>query len=155
MESDSGVKIVCENRKARFNYDFIEQFEAGIVLTGAEIKSIRRGTVSIEESYVRPDGSDLILVGCHIRPYEYSQDKEYEPTRKRRLLLHRREINQLRAGIEKKGLTIVPVKLYLKRGYAKLDLALARGKSAPDKRLAIKEREGQREAARALKTRTR
>lgn len=149
---NSGIKIISENRKARFNYEIIECFEAGMVLTGAEIKSVRQGHVSLGESYVRPEGGTLILVNAHIQPYEFEAHKHlYDPLRKRTLLLHRREIHKLTSAVEREGLTIVPLKIYLKRGYAKLEIALVRGKAGPDKRQSIKEREAKREAERALK----
>lgn len=148
---DSSFKIISENRKARFNYHIIESFEAGIVLTGAEIKSIRNTGVSIGESYIRPNGSELVLIGAHINPYSHAIDTSYDPVRQRKLLLHRREINKLIASTERKGMTIVPLKVYLKGGRAKVEIALAKGKDAPDKRQTIKGREANREAARAVK----
>lgn len=147
----AGIKIITENRKARFNYEILETFEAGIVLTGAEIKSIRAGGVSLSEAYVRPFGDSVVLLGAHINPYSFSDQRDYNPTRQRTLLLHAHEINKLRGRVEQKGLTIVPLKLYLKRGRAKVEIALARGKAAPDKRATIKAREGEREIARAIK----
>ena len=150
-ENHPGEKLVCENRKARFNYEVLDTYEAGIVLTGAEIKSVRSGGVNIGESYVRPEGTELVVLGMHIKPYAFNADREYDPVRKRKLLLHKREIDKLRGSVEKKGLTIVPLKMYLKRGYAKLLIGLARGKAAPDKRESIRRREANREAARAMK----
>jgi SsrA-binding protein len=151
-EPDSGgIKIITENRKARFEYEIIEKFEAGIILTGSEIKSIRQDGASIAESYVRPDNDTVYLLGAHIKPYAFSSEKDYNPTRARKLLLHRHQIEKLRGRVEEKGLTIVPLKLYFKGGYAKLEIALARGKAAPDKRHTIKAREGEREIARVMK----
>lgn len=152
QDSKPAIKIVSENRKARFNYELLEKFEAGVVLTGAEIKSIRVHGITLAESYVRPEAGELFLLNAHIRQYGFSSDKEYEPARKRKLLMHRREIDKLRGSVEAEGLTIVPLKLYLKRGYAKVELALARGKSAPDKRHSIREREAKRAIARAIKS---
>lgn len=152
MSEQGGIKIICENRKARFSYEIIETFEAGLVLTGAEIKSVRQGGVSLGESYVRPDKAELLLINAHIQPYAFESRKaEYDPIRKRKLLLNRREIDKLRGGVERKGLTIIPLKMYLKRGLAKLEIALAKGKASADKRQSVKDRDAKREAARAMK----
>lgn len=152
MEKEKpGIKILSDNRKARFHYHIQETFEAGLVVSGAEIKSIRAGGVSLAESYVRPERGELFIVGMHVRPYGMDARQDYDPLRKRKLLMHRREIRLLQMGVEKKGLTIIPLKIYLKRGYAKLEIALARGKGAPDKRQTILRREAGREAARAMK----
>ncbi len=145
-----GRKVVCLNRKARFDYHILETFEAGIVLTGPEIKSIRQGGISLAESYISPSGDELFLIGAHIKPYSFSAQSDYDPLRKRKLLLNRHEIDLLRTRVERKGLTIVPLQMHLKRGRAKLEIALAKGKAAPDKRDTIKRREGEREARRAM-----
>lgn len=147
------IKILNENRKARFNYEILDTYEAGIVLTGAEVKSVRDGGVSLAESFVRPDRGEIFLVQAHIKPYKFNADPNYDPVRKRKLLLSRREIDELRGAVERKGLTIVPLKMYLKRGLAKLEIALARGKASPDKRESVKRREADREAQRAIKRR--
>jgi SsrA-binding protein len=147
----AGHKVIVVNKKARFDYHILETFEAGIVLSGAEIKSVRAGGVSLNQSFIFPYGEELFLQGAHIAPYSHSGALEYDPTRKRKLLLHRHEIDKLRARVEQKGLTIVPLQLYLKRGRAKLEIALAKGKADPDKRDSIKEREGKREVARAMR----
>jgi len=146
-------KLISENRKARFNYHLIEKFEAGIVLTGNEIKSIRSGGVSLDEAYVRPHNGELYLLGAHINEYTFSSRvSEYNPTRPRKLLLHKHEISKLQGRVEAKGMTIVPVRLYInKRGRAKLEIALAKGKDSPDKRRDIMDREKKREAQRAMK----
>lgn len=143
-------KVIADNRRARFDYEILETLEAGLVLTGPEIKSIRRDGITLAESYVRPDNEEIFLVGAHIRPYAFTIDKEYDPLRKRKLLLHSNEIQQLIARVQQKGLTIVPLQLYLKRGRAKLRIGLARGKASPDKRESIKERDVKREMARAI-----
>ena len=148
---ETSIKIIAENRKARFDYEILEKFEAGLVLTGPEIKSIRAGGITISEAYVRPDSDAVYLLGAHIAPYKFSPLQDYNPTRSRKLLLNAREIAKLRGRVEEKGLTIVPLKVYLKRGFAKLEIGLARGKASPDKRAAIKDREGKREVARVLK----
>ena len=151
-ETQGGIKIVAENRRARHDYLILEEFEAGIVLTGAEIKSIRVNGISLAESYVRPFKDEIVLLGAHIEPYKFNAAaKDYDPRRTRKLLLHREQIDKLRIRVEEKGLAIVAMALYLKGGRAKLRVALARGKNAPDKRHSIKEREGKREAARAMK----
>jgi len=145
-----GVKVVAANRKARFDYHIVETFEAGLVLTGAEIKSVREGEITITEAYVRPDRGELVLLNAYIRPYAHCSDPEYDPRRSRKLLMHKREIAKLIRELETKGMTIVPLDIHLKNGRAKIEIALAKGKAAPDKRQDIKKREGQREIARAL-----
>lgn len=150
-EEPNSIKIICENRKARFNYFIVESFEAGIVLTGSEIKSIRLGHVTISEGFIRPQNSELFARQITIEQYSYNANKEYEAARPRKLLLARREIDKLISSVERKGLTIIPLKLYLKGGRAKLEIGLAKGKSAPDKRETVKKREGEREARRAIK----
>ncbi|MCB0329911.1 MAG: SsrA-binding protein SmpB [Bdellovibrionales bacterium] len=149
----AGFKVVADNRKARFNYHLEEFFEAGIVLTGGEIKSIRDGGVSLGESYIVPHKGELFLINAHIKPYKFDTQTKEEPTRRRKLLMHKREIEKLTGRVEAKGYTIVPVKLYLKRGRAKLEIALAKGKDIGDKRETTKAREAKREAERALKVR--
>ena len=145
-----GIKIVTENRKARFNYHILETFEAGMVLTGAEIKSIRTSEVTINEAYVRPERGELFLLNAYFKPYSHSGDKEIDPRRPRKLLMHKREIAKLIRELETKGTTIVPLNIHLKGGRAKLQIAIGKGKSAPDKRQDIKARETQREIAREL-----
>jgi SsrA-binding protein len=149
------VKIITENRKARFDYHILDRFEAGLVLTGAEIKSIRTGEITINEAYVRPQGSELFLLNAYIKPYSHSADKEYDPRRPRKLLMHKREILKLVRELETKGTTIVPLNVHLKNGRAKLEIALGKGKAAPDKRQDIKKREADREVARELSRRER
>ena len=150
-QQENGSKLISANRKARFQYQIVETFEAGIVLTGSEIKSVRAGKVQLGESYVRPQGGELWLIQAHISQYLFDADKNYDPVRKRKLLMKRREIDQLRVKVEQKGLTLIPLSIYLKRGLAKIELALAKGKAAPDKREAVKEREATRETKRAIK----
>lgn len=148
--TEDAVKVVAINRKARFDYHILETVEAGIVLTGAEIKSIRIGEASITEGYVRPDGGELFLLNAHVNPYKQSGDKEYDPRRPRKLLLNKREISKLIRSLETKGNTIVPLQIYLKKGIAKLEIGVGKGKSAPDKRQTVKKKETDREMARAL-----
>jgi len=152
---DGGIKIVAVNRKATAGYLIVERFVAGIVLSGAEIKSIRQGEVNIAESFVRPQQGEIYLIQAHVKEYKFSDLKDYDPQRRRKLLMHKHEIQKLTAKVETKGLTIVPLKLYLKRGRAKLEIALGKGKTGPDRRLAIRTREMKREAERAMKQRKR
>ncbi|MCL5264388.1 MAG: SsrA-binding protein SmpB [Chloroflexi bacterium] len=146
-------KIIATNRKAYHEYFIDETYEAGLVLSGTEIKSVRGGKVSLREGYVKIIGGEAWLVDVHIAPYEHGGYFNLEPTRQRKLLLHRDEINRLRGKVNERGLTIVPLKLYLKGGLAKLELGLARGKRLHDKRSAIAEREAARQIERALKSR--
>lgn len=153
-DTSAPVKVIAQNKKARFEYHIIETFEAGMVLTGAEIKSIRSGGISLNESYVRPHRDGVWLLNSHIKPYSHSGgEKEYDPVRPRKLLLHKHEIDQLRGKVEAKGMTLVPLSIYLKNGRAKLEVALAKGKDNPDKRDSIKERDAKRELARMGKIR--
>jgi SsrA-binding protein len=153
-QKDVGIKIINDNRKARFNYHILEVYEAGIVLTGPEIKSIRQGHVVLAESYIRPEGDEVFLLNAHIDPYAFNTDPKYDPVRKRKLLLKRNEIDKLRGRVEAKGLTLVPLKIYLKRGLAKIEIALAKGKNAPDKRQSIRDRQVKREIARVIKAKS-
>ncbi len=143
--------ILCENRKARFNYHILETVEAGMVLRGDEVKSIRAGQVSLDESHVHSYADGIYLVGAHVKPYSSKAFDLPDPMRARKLLLKKAEIDKLRGRVEQKGLTIVPLKLYLKDGFIKIEIALAKGKSAPDKRQSTRERESKREVERALK----
>jgi len=144
------VKVLAANRRARFDYHILDTFEAGMVLTGAEIKSMRAGEITVNEAYVRPQGGELFLLNAYIKPYTHSGDKEYDPRRPRKLLMHKREIEKLIRELETKGTTIVPLQVHLKNGRAKLEIALGKGKAAPDKRQDIKKREASREVAREL-----
>ncbi len=149
------IKTVVTNRKARHNYHIHDSMEAGIVLTGSEIKSIRAGKVSLGDAYVRPEGKELWLLNAHIARYDASSYMSHEPTRPRKLLLHRKEITSLTSAVAKKGLTLVPLRLYIKGGIAKLEVALGKGKKLYDKRESIARRQAEREMERALKTRRR
>lgn len=140
-----GIKVVATNRKAHFEYFLLEHFEAGIQLYGSEIKSIRAGQVSLAESYIRVDGKEAWLVNAHIAPYEAANRFNHEPTRDRRLLLHKREIREMWDSVRLKGVTIVPVKMYLKDGLAKLEIAIAKGKKLYDKRNEIAKRDLERD----------
>lgn len=146
MPMDS--KIVAKNRKAEFEYFLLEHFEAGLALQGSEIKSVRAGQVSLQESYIQVDASSAWLVGAHIATYEAASYTNHDPKRSRQLLLHKKEIRQLWNAIRQKGVTIVPVRMYLKDGRAKLDIAVAKGKKLYDKREVIAKRDAEREIAR-------
>jgi len=147
------IKTVATNRKAFHNYHIGDSIEAGIVLTGSEIKSVRDGRVSLGDAYVRPERGELWLLNAHIARYEASSYLSHEPTRPRKLLLHRKEINNLTGKVSEKGLTLVPTKLYIKGSIAKVEVALAKGKKLYDKRESISRREVERELARATKRR--
>ncbi len=147
----SGIKVIATNRKAAHDFRLEDRYEAGLVLTGTEIKSVRAGRVSLKEGYVQPRNGELWLVDVHIAPYDPSGRYSHEPCRPRKLLLHRREINRLTSRVQERGYTIVPLRLYLKDGLAKIEIALARGKRKYDKRQAIAKRDAQREMNRALK----
>ncbi len=149
------IKTVATNRKARHNYHILESVEAGLVLTGSEIKSIRAGRVSLGDAYVRPEGGELWLLNVHIARYEASSYLSHEPLRPRKLLLHRKQITTLTSVVAEKGFTLVPLRLYIKDGIAKLEVATARGKKLYDKRESIIRRETEREIERALKKRQR
>jgi len=143
------VKVVATNRKAGFEYFLLERFEAGLSLQGSEIKSIRAGQMSIVESYVDiENGQNAFLVEAHIAPYEQANRFNHDPKRKRRLLLHKKQIRELWDAVRLKGMTIVPTRVYLKDGRAKIEIALARGKKLYDKRETIAKRDAEREAKR-------
>jgi SsrA-binding protein len=150
-----GKKIVSRNRKAKFEYELGETFEAGLELRGTEIKSIRAGQVSLSEAYVRTNGRQAWLVGAHIAPYDQASVFNHDPERERRLLLHKREIKTLWDGIRLKGMTVVPTIMYLRDGLAKVEIALAKGKRQYDKRQAIKKRDMARDVDRAMDDRKR
>lgn len=148
--------VVADNRKARHDYDIEETYEAGIVLTGSEIKSVRAGRVNLRGSYAKVYNDEVYLYDAHIAPYEQSGTHfNHDPLRPRKLLLHRREISRLDGLVRQKGLTLVPLKLYFKGRRAKLELGVARGKKSYDKREDIARREAQRDIDRAMKARTR
>ena len=142
------VKVVATNKKARFEYFIEETFEAGLALKGTEIKSIRMGQISLHEAYVRTDGQQAWLVGAHVAPYEHASAYQHDPSRERKLLLHKREIKTLWDAVRIKGMTIVPIRVYLKAGKAKLEIGIAKGKKQYDKRESIKERDIARENSR-------
>jgi SsrA-binding protein len=147
------IKTIALNRKAYHDYDVQESVEAGLVLTGTEIKSIRVGRVNLRDAYAYPEGDELWLFNAHIARYPGGNRYNHEPTRPRKLLLHRRQIDELSAEVMQKGFTIVPLKLYIKNGVAKVELGLAKGKRIYDKREVMTRREAEREMERALKVR--
>ena len=147
------IKVVATNRKAKFEYFLIETFEAGVSLQGSEIKSIRAGQISLKEAFVQTDGKEAWLHNAHIAPYEPANRFNHDPVRPRRLLLHKREIRQLWDAVRQKGMTIIPTRVYLKAGRAKVEIALARGKKSYDKREAIKKRDQARENAKEMRIR--
>ena len=147
-KTNSGLKIICLNRKASFNYFFENLLEAGIVLKGSEIKSIREGKVNIADSYAVEKGGELILINSHIASYKQASYSNHNPTDERKLLLNKREINKLIGKMQKDGLTIVPTKMYFKKGKAKIELAVAKGKKLHDKRASKKDRDWNRDKSR-------
>ena len=151
MKNNSGIKVVANNKRARFDYELLDLYEAGLVLTGTEIKSVRASRVNLQRSYVQQRDGELWLVDAHISPYEHGHRDNHEPTRPRKLLLHRRQINQIVEALTQKGLTVVPTRLYLKDGLVKLEVALARGKAKYDKRASLAKRDAERQVERALR----
>jgi SsrA-binding protein len=147
---DEGIKIVAQNRKAAHDYFLEKRFEAGLVLMGTEIKSIRAGKAQIKEAYVRVEGNAAFLINAHIATYDPAARMNHEPLRPRKLLLHKKQLRELAEDVKQKGYTLVPTKIYLSKGRAKLEVALARGKKNYDKRQAIAERDSKREMERAL-----
>ena len=145
------IKVVATNRKAHHDYNILETFEAGIALLGSEIKSVRDNRVSLGEAYVKADGGELWLVGAHIARYEAASYMGHEPTRARKLLMHRKQIRLLMGKLAEKGLTLVPLRMYIKERTAKLEIGLGRGKKLYDKRETILRRESDREIERTLK----
>ncbi len=150
-EKSAGIKVVATNRRARHDYDLLELIEAGIVLTGTEIKSVRANQVSLQQSYVQQRNGELFLVEANIAQYEHGNRENHDPKRPRKLLLHRREINKLINTVQQKGLALIPVRVYLKNGRAKVEIALARGKRKFDKRQDLAKRDDERRIERALR----
>ncbi|MEM7032327.1 MAG: SsrA-binding protein SmpB [Chloroflexota bacterium] len=153
--SGSGLKIIANNRKARHDYAILDTFEAGMVLTGSEIKSIRAGQISLQDGFATIREGEMWLDNTHISTYDQASIANHEPRRSRKLLLHRREINRLIGRLREKGLTLVPLRLYLKNNRAKVELGLAKGKRQYDKRTTLKERDAQRQIDRAISNRQR
>ena len=151
----TGEKLIAENRRARHEYHLLERHEAGLVLEGSEVKSLREGRAELKRSYADIRDGELWLVGSHIAPYEQAGERNPDPDRDRKLLLHRNEIASLIGKVQERGFTIVPTRLYFKNGRAKVEIALARGKDVRDKRRDIARREADRQIERALKQRSR
>lgn len=151
MKTSSERRILCTNRRARHEYEIEETFEAGVALLGTEVKSLRAGLVSLQDAYARIEGGEAYLLNCHINPYEAASRFGHDPLRKRKLLLHKREIRRLIGKVQEKGLTLIPLSFYLKEGRVKVELALARGKKLYDRREDLKRRMIQRELDQALK----
>ncbi|MGZ8565838.1 MAG: SsrA-binding protein SmpB [Actinomycetota bacterium] len=146
---DDGEQVVASNRKARHDYEIVDRYECGIVLTGDEVKSLRGGRASLVDAFARVRGSEVWLEGMHIPPYEQGNVKTHEPLRPRKLLLHRRQIQELAEATQERGYALVPLRVYFTHGVAKVDLAVARGKRRHEKRQAIAEREAEREMEQA------
>lgn len=147
------IKIVCQNKKARFDYHIIEVIEAGMVLVGTEVKALREGRANLKDSYARIKNGELYLVQAHISPYSHAHYDNHDPERVRKLLVHKRELKRLTGKTQEKGLTLVPLKIYFKEGKAKVELALASGKKSYDKRETLKRKDQKREMERAIKDR--
>jgi SsrA-binding protein len=151
-KSEGGIKIVCENRKARHNYFIEDKYEAGLVLTGTEVKSLRDGKGNLQDSYAIFKGGELFLLNSNIAPYAMGNRENHEPLRTRKLLLKHDEIKKLWGKIEIKGYSLIPLKIYFKKGIAKVEIALARGKKSHDKRESTKERDAKRDLAKITKS---
>lgn len=154
-ESSGRVKVVATNRRARRNYTIIDTFEAGMALLGSEVKSLRAGKMELKDSYGDVRRGEVFLVGAHISPYDFAHEGGHDPERDRKLLLHRREIDRIGGALAEKGLTLIPLQVYFKDGKAKVEVALARGKTTVDKRQSLREREHAREMERAQRRRSR
>lgn len=150
--SENGRQIVARNRKARHEFDILETFEAGLVLKGPEVKSLREGKVAFHDAFARIERGEAWLYSLHISPYEQANRANVDPLRTRRLLLHKQEIRKLVGQVEEKGLTLVPLDIYFVRGYAKTTIAVARGRKLHDKREALKRKQQDREARRAVES---
>jgi len=148
-----GTKTIATNRRARFNYEVTETYEAGMVLLGSEVKSLRAGHADLKDSYASVRGGEMWLVGLRISPYEYARDGGHEPERERKLLLHKREIEKIGAKLAEKGLSLLPMSLYFKDGKVKVELGLGKGKAQRDKRETLKRRQADREMQRAMRHR--
>jgi len=150
-EKNTGIKLVCQNRKAFHDYEIVETIEAGLVLVGTEVKSLRDGRANLKDSYARIKRGEAFLYGLHISPYTHAYYDNHDPERVRKLLLHRQEIKRLLGKTQEKGFALIPLKIYFKEGKAKVEIALARGKKAYDKRESLKRKEETRELDRARK----
>ena len=148
---EDGDRTIATNRRARHDYEILETVEAGLVLRGTEVKSLRGSHVTFKDAFATIRNNEAWLVGCHINPYSHGTDANHDPERDRKLLLHRREISRLTGKVAERGLTLIPLRLYFKSGRAKLEIGLARGKKLHDKRSALRERETRREMEKAVR----
>ncbi len=145
------IKVLAENKKAKYEYFILETYEAGVALQGTEVKSIKEGWFNISDSYAKFDNGEMFLVNMHIKPYKFGNINNHDPLRKRKLLLHKRELRKLKIAITEKGLTFVPIQIYLKKGLVKIKLGICRGKKLYDKREVAKKKETEREMDKAIK----
>jgi SsrA-binding protein len=145
------IKVIADNRRARHEYEILETFETGIQLAGTEVKSMRLGKANLQDAFARIEGGELWLYNCHISPYEFGNRFNHDPVRRRRLLMHRKQILRIHQQVKEKGLTLVPLKLYFKRNWVKVDLALAKGKQLYDKRETIAKRDSKRQLDRLVR----
>ena len=151
MENEDFIKVIANNRKARYNYEITSSLEAGLVLQGSEVKSMRAGKASLVDAYGRIRNGELWIIGMHIAQYKEATFANHEPTRERKLLLHKQEIKKIKRKVEEKGITLVPLKLYFKNNIAKIELGIARGKRKYDKKVSIAERDAKRDIQREQK----
>jgi SsrA-binding protein len=149
--TEGGIKIICENRKARHNYHIEDRFEAGMVLRGTEVKALRDGKANLQDAYAILKSGELFLLNAHINPYALGNRENHDPLRTRKLLLHRAELSKLWGKMEIKGYSLIPLKMYFKKGKAKIEIALGKGKKLHDKRASTKEREANRQMAKVMK----
>lgn len=147
------IRVVASNRRARRNYSILDTYEAGLVLLGSEVKSLREGRMELKDSYANVESGEAWLVGAHIAPYDFAREGGHDPERARKLLLHRRQIDRIAGTLAEKGLTLIPLQVYFKDGKAKVELGLAKGKATVDKRRTLRDREHQREIERAQRRR--
>lgn len=152
---DESVKLVCRNKRARYDYELGDRFEAGLVLTGTEVKSLRLGKAHLSDAYARMIEGEVWLLNAHIDPYPFAHYGNHEPERRRKLLLSKKEIKKLYGRMQERGQTLIPLRIYFKKGWAKVELALAAGRKSYDKRQALKQKTAEREMARALRRQTR
>jgi SsrA-binding protein len=155
MARNGGIKLIADNRRARHDYHLLDRYEAGLMLTGTEVKSLRAGRVTLQRAFGDVRGGEVYLVGAHIPEYAEGNMANHDPDRERKLLLHKREISSLIGKVQERGLTLVPTRLYWRNGRVKVELAVARGKEARDKRRDIADRDARRQIERALKSRGR
>jgi SsrA-binding protein len=155
MSNGDNIKLICKNRKARFNFDIEETLEAGIALVGSEVKSLRAGKANLSDSYAKIEKGEAFLVDAHVSAYDNANRENHEPLRRRKLLLHKREIRKLTGKVAERGFSLIPLKLYFRNGRIKVELALAKGKKAYDKRDAIRKKDQRRELERLAKYRHR